>query len=111
MKINGNVIKKIIKEELQTVLKEVDWRKAEKEFYDSPSEYPRGGEDEGEPTVGADEYTLRYGLDFPSGHRYHGFDFTYEDELEEDWAAGRANALGEEFAYRPVDSATIRLTK
>lgn len=92
-------VKQIVKEELRKALKEG--------YYGS-----RGGEDEGYGrTVSEEEYTLKFGLDFPSvgDHRLHNHDFTIDDpEDEDDWRAGRANVLGDEWADKPC---TIQFAK
>ena len=105
-------VKQLVKEELRKVLKEVDWNQAEKEFKrdDIKRDYPRGGEDEEEPTVGTDSYTLRYGLDFPEvgNHRLRSHDFQMDSDFEDDFYEGRANVLGDEWAEKPC---TIKLAK
>jgi hypothetical protein len=106
--MDSSRIRQIIKEELRKVLKETDWHEAEKEFKrdDTKGDYPRGGEDEEESSHGAGdrgeyEYALQYGLDFPEDHRLHDHDFSDDDEDYGDWAAGRAEVLGDELSDKP----------
>lgn len=100
MKISQEQIKKVIKEELQKVLKEGYYGRG----YDYMDRRQRGGsgydEYSGRPESEL-SYTLRYGLDLPEGHRLRNFDFSGADEFDS-WQEARAVLLGDEFAEAPV---------
>lgn len=97
--MNSLRVKKIVKEEIRKALKEG--------YYGS-----RGGEDEGYgPSESEQDYKLKFGLDFPKvgDHRLYSHDFRMDDpEEEDDWRAGRANVMGDEWAEKPC---TIQLAK
>ena len=112
--MKASELQKIIKEEINKVLKEINWYKAQKEFErdDTKYDYPIGGEDEREFVEMRDlDYKLRYGFDFPPEHRFHGKDFLYDDQFEESWEVGRANVLGDEFARKSASAEIIEKTK